>query len=123
MTVTQGTLVSRKTRHLLALSLALVLLLVGCGGGSTGPSQSTGTLAFTLDPATCAGTSGNIELFIDSASQGIFAFTAGASKGFIVAAGPHVAGALESGGSGVNFGSRQVSVPAGGTYTVTMACQ
>lgn len=100
--------------------LGLIALLWGCGGDSTGPQ--TGTLAFTLDPTTCSGRAGTIELYVDSSSQGIFNFTPGASKSFTVAAGSHVAGAIERGGTQVNFGSMQVTVPANSSYTVTLTC-
>ena len=96
-----------------------LLLLIGCGGDSTGPGQD-GTLNVRFDAQTC--NAGQAEVFVDGATKGSYAWQPGVGRDFGVVAGQHTVGAREIGGTLFVWPPLTVTVPAGGVYNAIFTC-
>lgn len=103
-----------------AFHLGLIgLLVLGCGGDSTGPAPE-GSIAVQFDVASC--NPGTAEVYIDNVNQGAYFWVPGQSRSWTVDAGNHVVGAREVGGSQLVWPSQTTTVRANATSNILFTC-
>lgn len=104
------------------VAAAITTLLVACGGGGGSDTPPDGWIVFTLDTATCPNVPIPLSFFIDGANVGLETLTVGTpSKTYSAKPGGHVISAKIT---TVNYSwpSRDITVPAGNSYTAVLIC-
>ena len=107
-----------------ALIVLTVVLASACKGKDiTAPVATTGTLKVGIEARTCSLESSlDVEVFVDHVLVGTPTLVPGATVSYQVTGGDHTIGGFAVNGK-YNWGFITVTVPAGGEYTASFACQ
>jgi hypothetical protein len=114
----------RRSR-VLAPAVVTAVFALACKDASsvTAPAPTTGTLKVGVESPSCDSEGAfDVEVFIDHVKVGTPTLSATALASYSVTAGSHTLGGFSVNGHW-NWGSIDVTVPAGGSYTAVFACR